>query len=174
MTEYPDFAEARGTVDAPAMVVFDFLDDQANLSAHMSQSSGMMLGSTMDIRMEPDHTRRVGSKFGFTGSIFGIPLAVDEVVTGRVPPSEKTWETTEEPHLWVIGRYQMGFELAPEGQQSSLRVYIRYALPERGFERLLGRMLGRTYAKWCTRQMVSDAQKHFSRHLEHLSTTASP
>lgn len=174
MTEYPDFAEARGTIGAPPMVVFDFLDDQANLSAHMSQSSGMMLGSTMDIRMEPDHTRRVGSTFGFTGRIFGIPLAVDEVVTGRVPPTEKTWETTAEPRLWVIGRYQMGFELAPEGQQSSLRVYIRYALPEGGFKRLLGRLLGRSYAKWCTRQMVTDAQKHFSQHLGHLSTTASP
>ncbi|MBI4922668.1 MAG: SRPBCC family protein [Devosia nanyangense] len=172
MTEYPAFAEARGTVDAPPVVVFDFLDDQANLSAHMSRSSGMMLGSSMTIRMEPDHTRRVGSAFGFTGSIFGIPLAVDEVVTGRVPPREKTWETTAEPQLWVIGRYQMGFELAPEGQRSSLTVHIRYALPARGFQRLPGRMLGRTYAKWCTRQMVSDAQKHFSRQPGHLPTPA--
>lgn len=161
MTNYSGFAETRGSIDAPVAAVFDFLDDQANLSAHMSQSSGMMLGSTMTIRMEADRTRQIGSAFGFTGSVLGIPLGVDEVVTGREPPERKTWETTAEPRLWVIGQYQMGFELTPGVTHSTLRVYIRYNPPRAGLPRLLGLLFGKVYAAWCTRQMVADAQKHF-------------
>jgi hypothetical protein len=165
MPTYARFAEAIGDIHQDAAAVFDFLDDQANLSAHMSRSSGMMLGSTMNIHMEPDHTRRVGSRFGFTGRVLGVPLEVDEIVTGRVPPSSKTWETTSEPKLWVIGSYQMGSELMPRGDHTTLRVYIRYDLPASGLPRVLGHLFGRFYAQWCTRKMVDDAREHFSREI---------
>ena len=163
MTSYPFSAEARGIVEAPADVVFAFLDDQENLSSHMSKPSGMMLGTTMKIIMEPDHTKRVGSRLGFTGSVFGVPLKVDEVVTSRTPPANKTWETTEEPTLWVIGRYGMGFELAPQGSRSELRVYIGCDRPTGILGGLLGRLFAPAYARWCTRKMVDDAAKHFGR-----------
>ena len=162
MRAYPNFAETQGKIDAPLVDVFAFLDDQANLSAHMSKPSVMMLGSTMNIHMEPDHTRRVGSRFGFTGRVLGIPLAVDEVVTAREPPLSKSWETTREPQLWVIGSYEMGFELTAEQSQTGMRVHIGYDLPASGLPRVLGRLFSRCYAKWCTGQMVSDARKHFS------------
>lgn len=162
MSGYSRHAETQGLVRADPRTVFDFLDDQSNLSAHMSKSSGMMMGSRMDIHMEPDHTRRVGSRFGFTGSVLGIPLSVDEVVASREPPFRKTWKTTSEPQLWVIGEYAMGLELTPADHGSTLRVYIDYALPRSGPGRLLGLLFGRFYAKWCTSKMVSDAQKHFA------------
>lgn len=161
MTSYPFTAESRGTIEAPADVVFAFLDDQENLSSHMSKPSGMMLGTTMKIFMEPDHTKRVGSRFGFTGSVLGVPLRVAEVVTSRTPPSSKTWETTEEPTLWVIGRYGMGLELVPQGSRSELRVYIGYDRPVGILGGVLGWLFGPTYARWCTRIMVDDAAKHF-------------
>ena len=168
MSSYARFAETSGSIEAPPTATYEFLDDQSNLSAHMRQSSGMMLGSSMDIHMEADHTRRVGSKFGFTGRVLGVPLQVDEVVTSREPPLSKTWETTNEPRLWVIGRYMMGFELSPPGTAgTTLRVYIRYDLPVGRFTRLLGHMFGRFYADWCTRRMVVDAQKHFHHLPEH-------
>jgi hypothetical protein len=166
MTSYPFHAEARGMVEAPAEAVFNFLDDQANLSSHMSEPSAMMLGSTMKIVMEPDHTRRVGSRFGFSGNVLGVPLEVDEVVTARNPPSSqtpssKTWETVSEPRLWVIGNYRMGFELAPLGSRAELRVYIDYARPAGALGNILGLLFGPAYARWCTRIMVDDASKHF-------------
>jgi hypothetical protein len=117
----------------------------------------------MKIQMEPDHTRNVGSHFGFTGRILGAPLRVDELVTSRQPPLSKTWETVGEPRLWVIGRYEMGFEIAPVGSASNLRVYIRYDWPQGGLPRLLGRLFGRYYARWCTGRMVSDARRHFAK-----------
>jgi hypothetical protein len=163
MTAYPFSAEARGVVDAPVEVVFAFLDDQQNLSSHMSNPSGMMLGTTMKITMEPDHTRNVGSRFGFTGSVLGIPLKVDEIVTSRTPPSGKTWETTEEPTLWVIGRYCMGFEFVALEAQTQLRVYIEYARPTGVLGAVLGWLFAPAYARWCTRIMVDDAVNHFAQ-----------
>ena len=173
MGSYARYAETSGPIEASPTAIYEFLDDQSNLSAHMRQSSGMMLGSSMDIHMESDHTRHVGSKFGFTGRILGIPLSVEEIVTGREPPVSKTWQTIAEPRLWVIGRYMMGFELAPRGTAgTTLRVYIRYDLPAGGFTRLLGRMFGGLYAAWCTRQMVVDAQNHFDHHPAQRPTAA--
>ena len=75
---YPLYGETRGMVDAGVQRVFDFLDDQSNLSAHMNRSSGMMLGSSMEIHMEPDRTRQVGSRFSFAGKVLGLPLKVEE------------------------------------------------------------------------------------------------
>jgi hypothetical protein len=163
MEKYPFSAEAGGIVPAPADLVFAFLDDQANLSSHMSRPSAMMLGTTMQIYMDPDRTRRVGSRFGFTGRILGVPLRVDEMVTARTPPSRKTWETTAEPTLWVIGRYGMGFELRAQGNQSELLVFIGYNRPTGIVGRILGRLFGQLYARWCTRKMVDDAIKHFGQ-----------
>jgi len=161
MTAYRYFADAGAQIGAPVASIFDFLDDQDNLSSHMRERSWMMMGSTMDIFMDDQRARAVGSRFGFTGRILGIPLRVDEVVTERQPPIRKVWETTAEPTLWVIGRYEMGLELSPAEQGSHLRVYIRYNLPIGWFPRLLGSAFGRAYARWCTAKMVSDAQRHF-------------
>lgn len=162
MPHYTHFNQSMAHIEAPVPTVFDFLDDQANLSAHMNERSWMMMGSTMDIYQDHLRTHSVGSQFGFTGRILGIPLRVDEVVTSRDPPTLKTWETTQEPTLWVIGRYEMGLELSPSDSGSRIRVYIRYNLPVRWFSRLLGMMFGGVYGRWCTRKMVDDARKHFA------------
>jgi hypothetical protein len=76
----------------------------------------MMLGSRMDFHADAGGTRSVGSRFGFTGTIVGIPLAVEEIVVEREPPRTKSWSTVGERKLWVIehspppikGRYSRG------------------------------------------------------------------
>jgi hypothetical protein len=52
----------------------------------------------------------------------------------------------------------MGFELRPDGTATQLRVAIDYELPAKGISRWLGRLFGQSYAEWCTRRMVRDAQ----------------
>lgn len=164
MSGYSRYSEAQGRVDASRHALFDFLDDHANLGAHMSRPSGMMFGSIMKVQMDHDRTRRVGSRFGFEGRVLGLPLEVQEVVIARDPPVSKRWETTSEPRLWVIGRYQMGFALTPtEEGATQLHVDIEYELPARGLARLLGRLFASVYAKWCTEQMVTEAQRHFEK-----------
>ena len=87
---------------------------------------------------------------------------MDEVVTNREPPLRKSWQTTSEPKLWVIGQYKMGLELTPQADGSQLRVFIEYARPRAGIPSVLGLLFGKVYARWCTGQMVTDAQKHFA------------
>ena len=89
-------------------------------------------------------------------------LSVEEIVTERVPLQRKVWETTGSPKLLVIGHYRMGFEIASHENGSILRVYIDYALSDHRPARWLGSLFGRFYARWCTRQMLADAEKHFA------------
>lgn len=64
------------------------------------------------------------------------------------------------PRLLVVGAYRMGFDIESRPGGSRLRVFIDYALPER--MRWLGWLLGAYYARWCTRQMVDDAERQFA------------
>lgn len=116
----------------------------------------------MEVQMDADAGKRVGSKIRLGGRVLGIPLWVDEIVIVRDPPRQKIWETIGTPRLLVIGHYRMGFTVMPHGAGSLLRVFIDYALPETMPGRLLGYLLGKYYANWCTRQLAADTKTHFS------------
>ena len=163
MTLLPRHHEAEALIPAPADSVFSHVDDHTRLSSHMSQSSWKMGGGRMEVVLDQDRGQEVGSRIRVAGRVFGIQLSVDEVVTERNPPFRKVWETTGNPKLLVIGPYRMGFEIVPQESGSVLRVFIDYALPDRGLARWLGCLLGRYYARWCTRRMVSDAANTFQQ-----------
>lgn len=99
MKSFPRHFENCINVNAPAAQVFAHLDDQRRLSAHMSQSSWMMVGSRMDFEFDAAEGRAVGSKISLRGRVLGVPLSVDEVVTVHTPPSQKAWETIGTPRL---------------------------------------------------------------------------
>ena len=154
--------ESTALVRASPEELFQRLDDHTQLSGHMSKSSWMMGGGSMTTETDEAGGRSVGSHIRLSGRILGMQLYVDEVVTQRNPPFEKTWETVAEPRLLVIGAYRMGFTVADDGSDSRLRVFIDYALPSRGVAHWLGRLLGGSYARWCTRRMVADAARHYA------------
>ena len=163
--------ESNGLVQAPMDQVFAHIDDHARLSAHMSEPSWRMGGGRMETRIDEGRGQEVGSRIRLSGRVFGVELSVEEIVVERDPPRRKVWETTGAPKLLVVGHFRMGFELSAQGNASMLRVFIEYALPERAPARWLGRLFGRYYASWCTRQMVDDAVEHFeTRPGTHLST----
>lgn len=153
--------ESSGFIQAPMDRVFAHVDDHARPSSHMSEPSWMMGGGRMQTELDQGRGQLLGSHIRLSGRVFGVELVVDEIVVQREPPRLKIWETTGVPKLLVIGRYRMGFDLSPQGDGSLLRVFIEYALPESAPARWLGRLFGRYYARWCTRQMVDDAVKHF-------------
>lgn len=160
---YARHEEYQGAVRAPPAEVFARLDDHVRLSAHMSQRSWKMGWGKMETLLDDQRGHAVGSHIVLRGRVFGIILSLDEVVTARDPPLGKEWKTVGQPRLVVIGPYRMGFELrAANGRASHLRVYIDYEIPERGAARFLGRLFGRSYAQWCVRQMVRDAQAAFA------------
>ena len=154
--------EARGIVNAPVEQVFAHLDDHARLSSHMGEPSWNMGWGHMETELDEDRGQKAGSRIRLSGRVFGVQLSVEEIVKERNPPYRKVWETTGKPRLLVIGHYRMGFELAPQGNASMLRVFIDYAPPESAPTRWLGRLLGQYYAKWCTQQMVDDALEYFA------------
>ena len=160
---FSEHAEYTAVVRASVERVFDRLDDQTRLSKHMSQRSWKMGWGKMDTELDERRGRAVGSHIVLHGRVFGIRLYLDEVVIEREPPHKKSWETVGEPRLLVIGPYRMGFDLLPSGADARLRVAIDYQLPTKGIARLLGRLFGRSYAKWCVRQMAEDAQHSFAR-----------
>ena len=149
------------TLNAPVDAAFSYLDDFKKLSAHMEESSGMMMGSKMTIETDAASGKAIGSKVRLHGKMMGMTLSLEEVITERRPPLRKAWDTTH-TNLLVIGAYRLGFELMPNGSTSQLRMFIDYDLPEKPPARWLGRLFGKTYARWCTEEMAKDAAAHFS------------
>lgn len=156
------YSEAA-VLDATAAEAFAFADDFGKLSSHMSGSSMMMMGSSMQTVLDAGRGQAVGSQVVMTGRMLGLELSLEEVVRVREPPRRKEWETIGSPRLLVIGGYRLGFEIAPVGKQAELRVFIAYNLPSSIGRRLLGRFLGPVYARWCVRQMINGARAQFAQ-----------
>ena len=153
--------ESNGLVPSRMNPVFAYIDDPTRGSSHMGKPSWRTGWGRMETEIDAGRGQAVGSRIRLSGRVFGVELSVEERVVARTPPRRKVWATTGAPKLLVIGHYRMGFELAPRGKGSLLRVFIEYALPEKRFAHGLGRWFGRYYARWCTRQMVDEAVKHF-------------
>ena len=159
---FPFHHESSGLVNAPVEQVFAFLDDPKALAAHMGESSLMTLGSRMSIDVDAGGGRVIGSKIRMHGRMLGVRLSLEEVITKRQVSAMKVWETVGTPKLLVISHYRMGFELTRNGALSVLRIFIDYSLPIKAPGSWLGHWLGAVYARWCTRQMVIGAARHFS------------
>jgi hypothetical protein len=167
MSGYPHHLETMVDVPAAPAELFENIDDHSRLAEHMTGSSMMMGGSRMRFSYDEGGGRAVGSRIRMAGSILGVRLGLEEVVTERTPPFRKGWETVGEPRLLVIGGYRMGFEISPQADGSRLKVFIDWREPEPPW-RWLGRFLGRAYAKWCTESMARGAADVFkSRRASH-------
>jgi hypothetical protein len=152
--------ESTVTLNTSPETAFAYLDDFRKLSAHMEKSSAMMLGSKMKITTDALDGRATGSRVRMDGEMLGMTLSLEEVVTERRPPFKKVWQTID-AKLLVIGQYRLGFALLPRGDHSLLRVFIDYELPRQGLPRWLGKLFGKTYARWCAERMANDAAAHF-------------
>jgi hypothetical protein len=97
------------------------------------------------------------------GSFLGLGIEIDEQVVERVPPVCKTWETMGPQHMLILAGYRMGFVLTPRDRGCRLQVFIDYALPPSGLGRVLGRIAGGSYARWCVTSMIAEAARFFGR-----------
>ena len=149
-------------IGAPSEQVFAYVDDHEQFASHMNESSWMMGGGRMVTELDGRRGKAVGSHIRMSGTVFGMRLFLDEVVTLRTPPIEKAWETVGIPRLLVIGPYEMGFHVRPEAGGTRLYVFIDYDLPQKWFGKVLGWMFGGFYARWCVRQMLNGAARRFA------------
>lgn len=152
-------------VNAAPLALFDRLDDQERLAAHMEKPSMMMMGGRMSYRFDAAKGRAVGSVITMGGSFLWLDLVVEEVVIERDPPKRKVWETRGAPRLVIIGGYRMGFEIEPRGNASALCVFIDYDDPTSWVGRILGALFAPLYARWYVERMAKDAQRYFAQGL---------
>ena len=160
--DFPFHYSSTVRLNATASEAFSFLDDPKRLSSHMGKSSMMMAGSKMEMNLDKNEGRGVGAEIILNGKMLGIPLYVREFVTQSESPGHKVWETKGPQKLVIMDQYRMGFELKPNGNTIELKVFIDYSLPKAGFSKMLGQLLGKVYAKWCTDKMANDAAQHFA------------
>lgn len=153
--------EKSVSIKASVQEIFEYADDHANFSAHMSKSSWMMAGGKMKTQVDEGRGQKVGSHIRLKGKILGINLYLNEVVTVHEPPFRKTWQTVGDLSLLVIGHYRLGLGINPENSHSKFKAYIDYELPESFRTRWLGYLFGRIYAKWCVNQMINGVKEHF-------------
>lgn len=141
--------------------IFAYIDDHARFSSHMSTSSPMMAGSKMMTEVDEGKGQSVGSHIKMSGSVLGMPLSLDEVVTVREPPYKKEWETVGIPNLLVIGSYNMRIGILPLENKSKFTVAIDYELPQKNA--WMGTLFGQIYARWCVKQMLSGTRNEFKK-----------
>jgi len=159
---FPFHHESSGPANVPVEQVSAFLDDPQALAAHMGESSMMMPGSSMSIDVDAGGGQEIGSKVRMQGRMLGLRLSLEEVITEREAPAMKVWETIGTPKLLAMSHYRMGFELTRNGASPLVRVFIDYSLPIKPPGAWIGHCLGAVFARWCTKQMVMGATRHFT------------
>jgi len=159
---YSRHYEENTVVNSGAESVFAYADDFANFSSHMNKSSWMMGGGKMETVVDEGKGQRVGSHIKMKGTVFGIGLFLDEVVTIYEPPYHMEWQTLGEINLVVIDHYRLGFQIEQDYSNSKFKVYIDYNLPKSRKTHMPGVLFGGMYAKWCVQQMIRGVKTHFA------------
>lgn len=158
---YAHHDEVSLDVAAQPAALFDHLDDQERLAAHMNKPTMMMMGGRMFYEFDAARGRAVGSVIRMGGNFLWLRLFVEEVVIEHVRPLRKMWETRGDPRLIVIDNYRMGFKIEDGGGLSRLRVFIDYDLPLCFIGRMLSALFAPIYARWCVERMAKDAKRAF-------------
>lgn len=158
---YKRHYEKSSFIPAPAVEAFAFIDNHANFSAHMNESSWMTGGGKMITSIDAGRGQEIGSHIRMSGKAFGINIFLDEVIVKHESPRVKAWETVGAPKLLIIGSYRMNVEIKPQDGGSRLTVSIDYNLPAKNV--WLGKLFGRIYAKWCVEQMLRGVAAHFQK-----------
>ena len=143
-------------VPEPPERVYARLDDHLRLARHMTRRDWRMLGSRLDLSIDPA-TASEPETIRWRGRIAGMSIHADEVVLERVPHRRKVWATVGPVRLLVIDAYRMGFTIEPVAGGSIVTLEIDFDLPRRARWRWLGWMLGPWYARWCLARMLDEA-----------------
>lgn len=159
---YAHHDEMSVEVHASPAELFDHLDDQERLGAHMNKPTMMMTGGRMFYEFDAGRGRAVGSVIRMGGNFLWLNLFVEEAVTEHDRPRRKSWETQGSPHLLIIGAYRMGFDIEGAGATSRLRLFIDYDHPRSLAGRILGALFAPMYARWCVERMAHDARRAFA------------
>lgn len=140
--------------------VFAFMDDIRNTGKHMTENSGAMAGSKLQIHWLSENKTGLGTKYRWTGKVAGMKMDFTVEVSKWNEGKEKIWGTIGDAKMIVIDWFEMHLITTPEKDgKTKAKLGIHYT-KHRGFG---GFLFGKSYAKWCVKSMLKDTRKHFKK-----------
>ena len=160
LTNYERHYESSGVVAAGPEVVFDLIDDHRTFYAHVLKLA-RLLGGRMTLEMDDGGGKAVGSRIRLFGRFLGRSLSLEEVITRRDAPHDKTWQTVGLPNFLVLGEYRFRMHVEPDGRSARLTIAMDYDSPAgAGW---LKRRVSDFYARLCAAEMVKSAQRRLGQ-----------
>lgn len=160
------------TYEAPADLVFSYLDDLAVTGMHMTESSAMMMGSKLHIEFLTTHHTGIGSKYRWTGKMMGMNMDFTVEVTKWVEGVEKIWETTGVSKMIIYSWYRMHLLVYPKGNTSQAELSIAYERPKGWFLKILSFLFADWYCAWCLKKMLADGKRKVEKDKELILKSA--
>jgi len=144
---------------APAQQVFKTIDDLGVTGMHMTESSGMMMGSKLNLEFLTTNKTGLGSRYRWTGKMMGLMMDFTVEVTKWVNGVEKVWETIGETKLIIYSWYRMKLLLSESNGNTEAELSIAYEKPKGFINKILCFLLAGWYCRWCLKKMLGDAKK---------------
>jgi hypothetical protein len=139
--------------------VFSFMDDIRNTGKHMTESSGAMAGSKLQIQWLSENKTGLGTKYRWTGKVVGMKMDFT-VEVSKWAKGQKVWGTVGEAKMIVIDWFEMYLITTPVSTGETDAKLGIYYTKHKG---LWGFLFGKWYAKWCVKTMLNDTRKHFKK-----------
>jgi len=145
--------------NAPADMVFKCLDDLGVTGTHMTESSGMMMGSKLHLEYLTKQHTGIGTKYRWTGTMMGMNMDFTVEVTKWIEGVEKVWETIGESRMIIYSWYRMHLLVYPEGNSTKAELSITYEKPKGWFQKIVSFLFADWYCAWCLKNMLTDAKR---------------
>ncbi|HMV07474.1 MAG TPA: hypothetical protein PKL56_11785 [Cyclobacteriaceae bacterium] len=149
---------------APAQQVFKTIDDLGVTGMHMTESSGMMMGSKLKLDFLTSNKTGIGSRYRWTGKMMGLVMDFTVEVTKWINGVEKVWETIGDTKLIIYSWYRMKLLLNETNGNTEAELSISYEKPKGFFNKMLCFLLADWYCRWCLKKMLGDAKKAIADH----------
>lgn len=147
-------------INATPEKVFAYMDNLGNTGMHMTESSGMMMGSKLELKQLSENATGYNAKFKWSGRMMGFIMDFTVVVTKWIKDREKIWETKGEAKMIILKWYQMRLVISPEGENTKVELSIAYTKPDNFYFRVIAFFLAPWYASWCLSNMLNDSKKN--------------
>jgi hypothetical protein len=145
--------------NARPLQVFRCIDDLGVTGSHMTQSSGMMMGSKLNLNYLTKNKTGLGSKYRWTGKMMGLKMDFTVEVTKWIEGKEKVWETVGPTKLIIYSWYRMKLIVNGSAGETEAELSITYKKPDGFMNKILCFLFADWYCRWCLRQMLGDAKK---------------
>jgi predicted ATPase len=145
--------------DAPADIVFGYLDDLGVTGMHMTESSAMMMGNKLHIEFLTKHHTGFGSRYRWTGTMMGMSMDFTVEVTKWIEGVEKVWETIGESKMIIYSWYRMHLLVYPEANFTKAELSITYERPKGWFAKIVSFLFADWYCSWCLKKMLADGKR---------------